>query len=44
METVLPLACADGTSETHVQTSNGQEVVNQAVAAVVSSVVSPNPR
>ena len=42
LETVLPLACVDGTSETQVQSSNGQEVVNQAVAAVVASVVSRN--
>ena len=39
-EAVVPVTSVDVASETHVQSSNGQEVVNQAVAAVVASVVS----
>ena len=39
-EAEVPGTSVDVASETHVQSSNGQEVVNQAVAAVVASVVS----
>lgn len=39
LENILPLDRVDGANQAHVQSNGGQEAVNQAVAAVVASVV-----